>query len=283
MSAIWYYHRGTEGTVKSRSFSRIFDDWRGVERDGTASSVDVGERWLFVAPHDDDIVIGCGLTAWCASQVGAEVFAAVTTDGKMGYCSEEQRATIGEIRKTETTAAFRILGIPEANLTWLDYPDCSLPLYRGRRFGTDGVTTIGLQDAYTRLLRHCRPNRVFIPSITDLHPDHQVVHREMLICLFHAQGDIWPELGEPLASIPKLYEYACYSDFTQSPDFRIAGTEVLLQKKLDSIGEYRSQAQIELIVKGLREAGPDEYFREYPFRTYEPRRYAAAFENAVEW
>lgn len=275
MSQAWYYRRDNGQTIRSRSLDRVFADWKGAEN----------ERWLLLAPHDDDIVIGAGMTAIAAAQAGVTVYAAVTTDGRMGYCNKSQLRTISDIRRQETTEAFEILGILEKNLTWLGYPDCNLTMFRGRRFETVGYPTIeniasGLQNSYTRILRKCRPTRVFIPALTDLHPDHQLVHREMLISLFHAQGNIWPELGTPLAEVPQVYEYACYCDFFDTPDYRIEGTQEMLQKKLDSIAAYRSQEQIATIVEGMRAAGPSEYFRAYPFRFYNPLSYESAFANA---
>ena len=80
------------------------------------------------------------------------------------------------------------------------------------------------------------PNRVFLATSADLHPDHQIVHEEMLISLFHAQGNMWPELGEPIAEVPKVYEFACYCDFPQPPQIRIEATPAMLDAKLGDRG-----------------------------------------------
>jgi len=127
------------------------------------------------------------------------------------------------------------------------------------------------------VLRQVRPTRVFLPSITDLHPDHQIVNAEMQISLFHAQGGIWPELGPPIAAVPTVYEYATYSDFATPPEIRLAGTPEMLQRKLDAIRVYASQEQIELLVDVQRQAGPVEYLREMQFHFYQPQQYAGMF------
>ena len=62
----------------------------------------------------------------------------------------------------------------------------------------------GVQNAFTLFLRRIAPSRVFVPTASDLHPDHKVANQEMLISLFHAQGEIWPELGRPLEAVPGL-------------------------------------------------------------------------------
>ena len=43
-----HYTRRTQGSLLRTDFvAEVFDDWRGA-----------AETWLFVSPHDDDIVIG---------------------------------------------------------------------------------------------------------------------------------------------------------------------------------------------------------------------------------
>ena len=69
-----------------------------------------------------------------------------------------------------------------------------------------------------------------------------------MISLFHAQGNIWPELGEPIPEVPTVYEFACYCDFPKPPQIRIEGTAKMLEGKLDAISAYASQDQIELVV-----------------------------------
>jgi len=66
-------------------------------------------------------------------------------------------------------------------------------------------------------LRRTSDGLLTTSNIADLHPDHQIVHEEVLISLFHAQGNIWPELGEPIAEVPQVYEFACYCDFPRQP------------------------------------------------------------------
>ena len=52
---------------------------------------DAKETWLFVSPHDDDLVIGAGLWMQAAVAAGIDVQVLVVTDGRMGYCTLEQR------------------------------------------------------------------------------------------------------------------------------------------------------------------------------------------------
>jgi LmbE family N-acetylglucosaminyl deacetylase len=210
------------------------------------------------------------------------VHAVITTDGRMGYCRPQQRRTIAKIRRKEAERSFRILGLPPEQLHFLQFPDCNLNPYRGRHFTTIGDPTelkgaSGLQNAYPYMLRKIRPTRVFLPTISDLHPDHRIVNEEMRISLFHAQGSIWPELGEPIAAIPTVYEYATYCDFPEPPQIRVAAPEAMLQRKLQGIAAYASQEQIELLIDAQRKAGAVEYIRRLAFEILSPGQYEDLF------
>jgi LmbE family N-acetylglucosaminyl deacetylase len=257
--------------LSSEKIAEIFSPWNSSR-----------ECWLFVSPHDDDIVLGCGLSFQAAIGEGIEVHAVVATDGRMGYCRLPQRECISQIRRREASESYRLLGLPAERLHLLPFPDGNLSPHCGRRLtGADDPTAIegatGLQNAFTHLLRRVRPTRVFLPSITDIHPDHRIVHEEMLISLYHAQGRIWPELGEPLAWIPLLYEFATYCDFLAPPQIRVMVPEALLERKLAGIRAYASQEQIDLLVEVQRKAGPVEYLREVEFNVLYPGQYEELF------
>jgi LmbE family N-acetylglucosaminyl deacetylase len=268
---ILYTRRTTDGLLKALRAADVFDDWRGAE-----------ERWLFVSPHDDDVAIGAGLTFQAGLAEGANVYVAVVTDGRMGYCRPEHRDTIAGIRHAEAEQSYRILGLPTDRLRWFGYPDGDLVANSGRRFAQSNTSTAieqadGLQNAFTHALRQIRPNRVFLPTSADLHPDHKIVHADLLISLFHAQGAIWPELGEPIAAVPMVYEFACYCDLPEPPQIRIETPPRMLDTKLRAIEAYASQEQIDAVLAGQRKSGPVEYLRELEFHFYRPEQYHARF------
>jgi len=272
---ITYYRRKAGATQVTSDIAELLPDWQGDR-----------ECWMFVSAHDDDIVTGAGLTFQAALAEGVQVHAVITTDGRMGYCKFTQRRSISEIRQAEAEQSFQILGLPADHLHLLHFPDCNLNPYRGRHFATIGDPTevegaSGLQNAYPHILRQIRPTRVFLPTISDLHPDHRIVHEEMLISLFHAQGNIWPEIGTPIETVPAVYEYATYCDFPQAPQLRIVTPEAMLETKLRAIRAYASQEQIEVLIDVQRKAGPQEYLREIEFNFYSPRQYEKLFEEGL--
>ena len=245
------------------------------------SSAIKNETWLMVSPHDDDLAIGAGLLVQSALAEGVDLQVLVVTDGCQGYCTVEQRDHIVETRRAEMLDSFRILGFSAQKIHTIGYPDANLFSYQGRRNAVGTEMSIaghtGLQNAFTYHLRHVRPTRVFVPTPTDLHPDHQITHNELMICLFHAGGAIWPELGKPLADVPKVYEMAVYCDFIDKPNIEIHAVNTVLETKLASIAAYKSQLQIAALVENVRQAGAFEYLREVQFKLYSPNNYKSLF------
>ena len=240
------------------------------------------QSWLFVSPHDDDLCIGSGLLMQAAVMAGVDVQVLVVTDGSLGYCTQEQQADIVTIRQEETLHSFDELGISADHVHYMNFPDCGLLEYQGRRPARDEPQSIagyiGLQNSFTYYLRKFRPTRVFVPTHTDLHPDHRYAHSELMVSLFHSTGAIWPELGAPLIELPEVYELAIYCDFSTSPNIEIIGNEDMFERKLNSIEAYQSQLQIDALMKIARAAGPYEYLREVNFRLYSPANYRSLFE-----
>ena len=271
---IHYARRMTGGLLTTSCIAELFDDWRGP-----------AESWLFISPHDDDIVVGGGLVFQVGIAEGAQVHAAVVTDGRMGYCRIEQRDSIAAIRAEEARQSFAILGLSPQRLHFLGFPDGNLATCRGAFFANGEAAEAeeprGMQISFVRLLRQVRPTRLFVPTSADLHPDHRIVHEELMISLFHAQGGIWPELGEPIADVPRIYEMAVYCDFPQPPQIRVETPVPMLETKLQAILAYASQEQIGACVDIQRATGPVEYLRELDFHLYAPKQYNELFARAT--
>lgn len=275
-STVFFDRRKESRLISSANPGDIFPNWKGEE-----------ERWLFLSPHDDDIICGCGLTFIAALHCGIKTFAGVVTNGKMGYCTNEERETIADVRRGECVNSFTTLGLPKENLYFLGHDDGSLNLQAGRRFATGAVGEgpaiaggAGVTNSLVWLLRQTRPNRLFVPTITDLHPDHKFTNSEAMMSIFHAQGSIWPELGDPIPDIPAIYEYATYSNFITPPTLRIRVSEDLFERKINGILQYKSQKQIDLTIKIQRENGTEEFIREAEFDIFVPQRCKELFAAA---
>jgi LmbE family N-acetylglucosaminyl deacetylase len=263
----------------------------GNERRVGSYLSDVSQTWqgkkqcfLMISPHDDDAVLGAGLLIQLAKRENISVYILIVTDGRMGYCSEDEKDSISEIRRNESYECYQSLGVPKKNIIWLGFPDCRLNNYRGRApaepkepLAIKGYT--GLQNAFTYHLRKIRPTQCFLPTWNDLHPDHRIIYEELLISLFHAAGNIWPELGQPLSNVPYVHTYAVYCDFLAPPTLRMRTPKSYLEKKLKAISAFRSQKQISSLIENVRHCGPEEYIRAIEFKLYRPAKYRALFEE----
>ena len=261
--------RHRTGVDTGGSFADVLPDWKGR-----------GEVWLFISPHDDDIVAGGGLLLQKAVEDGVRISVRITTNGDMGYCSLSDRDRIVEIRRDETLESFGLYGITDVE--WLGFSDNDLYRYAGRRAAVEDDPSViagytGIQNAYTHLLRSVRPSRVFVPGRADYHPDHKLVYQEVLISIFHAGGAIWPELGAPLEALPSVYEMAVYCAFEENPDIKVKGGPEHLETKIRALQAYRSQKQIGSVIVSMREAGPVEYVRDIGYRLYSPSLYEGLF------
>lgn len=262
---------------------RVASTLRGVSRHWQGDC----ENFLFISPHDDDVVVGAGLLIQIAQRENVPVHILIVTDGSMGYCSIEEKDTIAEVRRNETFQCYQSLGVPMENITWLGFPDCQTHNYRGRRQAQPDDKAVingftGLQNAFTYHLRKTKPTQCFLPTSSDLHPDHRIVHEELLISIFHAAGSIWPELGAPLEKTPYVHEIACYCNFPEPPQLQIRTPASYLEKKINAIAAFRSQRQIEATVDIVKNSGPEEYIRDLKFGLYNPGEYKKLFEEKKE-
>jgi LmbE family N-acetylglucosaminyl deacetylase len=264
------WRRDGDHVLEGTDLASVFEGWK-AER----------ESWLFIGPHDDDVVLGAGLLAQIAIEEDVPVHVLVTTDGQMGYCRSEDRESIAQVRARQAGESFAVLGVSEVE--WLHFPDCDLTRFAGRRRAERPndphviERCTGLQNAFTYHFRKIAPTRIFVPTGADLHPDHKIVHQECLISVFHACGSIWPELGLPLATVPNVYETAIYCRFPKPPTIKLRATPAHFETKLRAIAVYESQRQIARIVENVRRGGPVEYFREADLNLFSASDYDAFF------
>lgn len=283
-------HAAPQGASARRGVLATRSD-RGVTRGPIAETLPGwrrGERWLVVTPHDDDPVIAIAMVLAAAAEIGAEVAVRIVTDGSMGYTGSVGPSDIVATRGAETRAAMATLGL--GDVAWYGYPDAQLHLWQGRMWARDGgllgadaphivAGATGLENSLVADLRALQPDRVLVAAGTDLHLDHKTVFHEVLMSLFHARGDIWPELGAPLAGLPVVYEFAAYSPFATAPEMQYEGTNEEFERKLAALAAFASQTQIASLVATMRAAGPIEHLRIVPTDAYDPRHYREMFRG----
>lgn len=123
------------------------------------------DRVLVLAPHTDDGELGCGGSINKFVEKGIEVYYVAFSSAKKSLPEGYPEDTL--VR--EVKAATKILGIKPENLILFDY--------EVRKFSY--VRQDILEDL-VKLKREIEPDLVFIPSVNDLHQDHQTVAKEAL-------------------------------------------------------------------------------------------------------
>jgi LmbE family N-acetylglucosaminyl deacetylase len=123
------------------------------------------ERVLVLAPHTDDGEFGCGGTMARLVAAGVEVryvaFSIATKSLPAGFPPDTLAREVHE--------ATTELGIPEESLTVHDFEVRTFPDHRQEIL----ELLIGLWEEWS-------PDAVFMPSLRDIHQDHQVVAAEGL-------------------------------------------------------------------------------------------------------
>ena len=171
-------------------------------------------RILALAPHTDDVELGCGGTIARLVEEGKEVFVAV-------FSTAQESVPAGApatILKDEFFRAIPYLGVPAQNLHVFDYPVRRLNYHRQ-----------DVLEHLVKLRREIKPELVFLPSGQDLHQDHQVVHNEGL----RAFKDI-SILGYELPW--NHINFAAQAFFSLEPRH--------LEKKNEALKEYKTQLEL---------------------------------------
>ena len=122
-------------------------------------------RILVLAPHTDDGEIGCGGTIAKFLEEGKEVHYAALSTASLALPPECPKDTLSiEVRK-----ATKILGISEDHLRVYDFPVRDFPHHRQ-----------AILQELVDLRVALKPDLVLLPSLSDIHQDHQVVANEGL-------------------------------------------------------------------------------------------------------
>lgn len=128
------------------------------------------KKILVLAPHTDDGELGCGAALAKFIGEGSGVYYAA-----FSLCRKSLPAGLAEdTLEKECRAATSELGIQSANLVFFDF--------EVRTF--DEQRQAILEELVT-LNKRIRPELVFIPSASDNHQDHQVIHTEALRAFKH--------------------------------------------------------------------------------------------------
>lgn len=120
---------------------------------------------LFIAPHPDDEVLGCGGIIKKLSDQGNPVFVLIMTRGKKELYSEER---IQNVRQ-EALSAHKLLGVRQT--IFFDFPAPDL----------DTIAMSDLSSSVSDVIKEYNINSIYLPHGGDIHQDHKAVFRAGLI------------------------------------------------------------------------------------------------------
>lgn len=172
------------------------------------------KKVLFIAPHTDDVELGCGGTIARMLEENVEVYVSV-------FSTAEESLPPGSspnLLRDEFLEAMRLYGIPQSSLTIRNYKVRKLSYSRQE-----------VLEDLVRQRKDIKPEAVFIPSGNDLHQDHQVIHSEGL----RAYKDM-TILGYELP----------WNHVTFSAQAFITLHSRHIEKKCEVLSAYRSQADL---------------------------------------
>lgn len=170
------------------------------------------DRVVVLAPHTDDGEMGAGGTIARLIEEGCEVH-------YVAFSSAAQSVPKGfpvDVLKTEVRAATRKLNIPNDRLILFDFEVRKLNYVRQ-----------DILESLVRLRAELEPDLVLVPSLHDVHQDHAVVATEAVRAFKNTRV-----LGYELI----------WNNLTFNTQFFVKLHERHVNRKIEALGEYRSQA-----------------------------------------
>jgi LmbE family N-acetylglucosaminyl deacetylase len=199
------------------------------------------KKILIVAPHPDDEILCCTQTIRDHLQAGDDVTIVVVTNGDgKDETDAKESLDYGARRRGESLLTARKLGIPTKKVLFLGFPDGHLEdiektgksksvftqlaqTMRTSIFPGTPYSWSGLQSSLKRVLRTSDPDIVYIPSLGDTHPDHQVVARAIRAAA--STEKLSPEWNEYVVHFPE----------------KVCTAQAVDKKKLELIRVFKSQ------------------------------------------
>ena len=170
-----------------------------------------GPNILILSPHPDDDIFGCGGSIIRHIKQGHSINIIYLCQGDKGIKNMSGKR-VAEIRKSESSEATKVLGVPSENLTYLDQKDNNL---QANSFVVNSIN---------RILEKVNPNIIYLPTFTDNHSDHYQTNLILKKCDFK-----------------KNVLIAGYEIWTPHIPNRIVDISYEMTKKSASIKEHKSQ------------------------------------------
>lgn len=180
---------------------------------------------LFIAPHPDDEVLGCGGIIKKLSDLGDKIYVLIITRGKPDKYSGEK---IKKVRN-EALNAHKLLGVTETR--FFDFPAPDL----------DMVSLAEISEAISRIIVEFKIDTLFLPHRGDIHHDHKNVFTAGLVAARPTNN----------CAVKRIFSYetlsetewaAPYSDDNFIPTYFVDISNEI-KYKLDAFTSFKSQVR----------------------------------------
>jgi N-acetylglucosamine malate deacetylase 1 len=170
------------------------------------------DKVLVLSPHTDDAELGAGGTIARFVEECKEVRILV-----FSRCEDSvPKGLSKDVLEKECVNSVKCMGIPQSNLTILNYKVRTFPEHRQ-----------AILDDIIQYKRTFSPDLILVPSSEDTHQDHGVIRWEALRS-FKKEASIWG------------YEHP-WNNLSFTTDIFVRLNKKHLEKKLQCLGEYKSQ------------------------------------------
>jgi LmbE family N-acetylglucosaminyl deacetylase len=134
------------------------------------------------APHPDDETLGCGGTILRKRKADAVVKVVFMTDGRTSHSQFFPTQELVQMREREAVAACLALGLVEADVHFLRFPDNELSSFQPQAV-----------QRVTEILCQYQPAEVFLPFRADPQPDHISTNQIVMSALQRSPftGDVY--------------------------------------------------------------------------------------------
>lgn len=150
-------------------------------------------NYLFIGPHPDDEVLGCGATMKKLSDEGHYVYVLIMSRGTPKFYAEER---IDNVRR-EAREAHQLLGVKETLFFDFHAPEL------------DTVPLVDLSKSIAQVISEKKIHTLFLPHRGDIHNDHALVFKAGLVA------------ARPVGNytVKEIYCYETLSETEWAPPF----------------------------------------------------------------
>lgn len=185
-----------------------------------------GKRFLVIAPHPDDEILGCGGTMRKLVDQGLDVYTLIVTKGSPKYYSEERI----EMGRGQARDAHKIIGLKDSFFMDFHAPELEIQ------------SRAEISNAIVKLIKELEVDTIMIPHRGDIHHDHFVVFNSALVAA--------RPVGE--YSVKNIYAYETLSETEWAPPFgddafiptHFENIEGYIDVKTEAMNAYKGQVRI---------------------------------------